>query len=44
MIRGESALLAICTVINRTEKNKTTNESMAAKTIAAAARAPSGEK
>jgi hypothetical protein len=37
-------LLAICTVSSRTEKNKTTNESMAAETIPATARAPSGEK
>jgi hypothetical protein len=43
MILGERVLLAICTVSSRTEKNKTTNESIAAETIAASARAQSGE-
>jgi len=42
IIRGERVLLAICTVSNRTEKKKTTNESIAADTMLASARAPSG--
>ena len=43
MIRGESELLAIWTVSNNTEKNRTTKESIAAETVVARARAPSGE-
>src|SRR5947209_930511 len=43
MIRGESELLAIWTVNNNTEKNRTTKESIAAETVVARARAPSGE-
>ena len=40
---GESELLAIWTVSNNTEKNRTTKESIAAETVVARARAPSGE-
>jgi hypothetical protein len=43
MTRGESELLAIWTVSNNTEKNRTTKESIAAETMVARARAPSGE-
>jgi hypothetical protein len=43
MILGERVLLAICTVKRSTEKKKTTKESMAAETMPASARAPSGE-
>jgi len=42
IIRGERLLLAICTVKSRTEKNITTNESIAAETMLAIALAPSG--
>src|SRR3954463_7889551 len=42
IIRGESELLAIWTVSNKTEKNRTTKESIAAETMVARARAPSG--
>jgi hypothetical protein len=43
MIRGDSELLAIWTVSSSTEKNRTTKESIAAETMLASARAPSGE-
>jgi len=42
IIRGDKLLLAIWTVSSRTEKNNTTNDSIAADTMLATARAPSG--